>query len=648
MRRWQQQGFTEIACCTFCGSRNVLKPPNETVIRCTACARVLEFHSRIACPHCKGEAIQVSVGRDPEAGSFLKCSACDRQIADGVPLIPKVAPLPVWMLRLLADAVGRLFARNRPPKYQYQPKLACACFRDLHASWRSESEYREKGRQGQRRPRENDLTVYACPGEDEQIKRSRQIVLSRHTALLDKYEQYLSAFLSIAHGRIYQDEYGDEIWEQAKKEIEKIIDDKIFKQENIRDREEFYSFEFLSRCEPYFESEYSDCWIFDELYDRLKAYHETRLQALTTAGDLNPDKLSGIEFEQWLIASIKQAGIVDVKPTRRTGDQGADIIVRQGRVIVVQAKCYQQALGNAAVQEVYAAKGHYGADEAWVVTNSRFTRAARELAQSTGVRLVDRSSFREIGSLIARAVALEDPLLRAEWRVNDTAVPGNLRSDRSMPTEPTLNVPDQESNGSVSRGSAALPEPHKTQPVAETSFTPESVPSSVRKRRGDFSRRTLYRAVVCVILVILAIWLAPHGSTANDRAVRAVIDRWVSSTLSLDIQGQLACYAPRLTKFYRLTNVDFADVAKIKREAFNQFLEARAYRLRNLTFEHLDAHEARVVFDKDWDFRNRATNRRFAGSGRQRLTLKTFGKAWLITGEEELAVYTVTGSVVAR
>jgi hypothetical protein len=142
--------------------------------------------------------------------------------------------------------------------------------------------------------------------------------------------------------------------------------------------------------------------------------------------------------------------------------------------------------------------------------------------------------------------------------------------------------------------------------------------------------------------------LVPRGSTADDRAVRAEIDRWVSSTLSLDIQGQLACYAPRLTKFYRLTNVDFAEVAKNKREAFSQFSEARTYRVRNLVFEHLDAHEARVVFDKDWDFRNRATNRRFAGSGRQRLTLKPFGKTWLITGEEELAVYSVSGSVVAR
>ncbi len=355
------------------------------------------------------------MGRDPEAGPFLKCSECSRQIADGIPLPPESATAFVWMSRLLAWFAVRLVARllNRTLRYQYQPGWAPDQFQDLRTSWRSESYARERERQGQPRPHENDLTVYAHPGEGEHIKRSRQIVLSRHTALLDKYRQYIIAFVPIAQGKIYQDEYGDEIWKGAEAEIERIIDDKVFKRENIRDRDEFYSFEFLSRCEPAFGSEYSDCWMFDELKDRLKAYHQTRMQALAEAGEMDPDKMSGNEFEQWLLASIRQAGIVDAKPTKRTGDQGADIIVRQGRTIVIQAKCYQQSVGNAAVQEVHTARAHYAADEAWVVTNSTFTRSARELAKSTGVRLVDRSSFRDIGSLIAQAIASEDQRLRA-------------------------------------------------------------------------------------------------------------------------------------------------------------------------------------------------------------------------------------------
>ena len=121
------------------------------------------------------------------------------------------------------------------------------------------------------------------------------------------------------------------------------------------------------------------------------------------------DRLSGIEFEQWLINSIRQAGILNVLPTKRTGDQGADIIVRHGgKTVVIQAKYYQQPVGNGAVQEVHTAKSHYGANEAWVVTNSTFTRAARELATTAGVRLVDRSGFKDIGSLVAQVLTASE------------------------------------------------------------------------------------------------------------------------------------------------------------------------------------------------------------------------------------------------
>jgi hypothetical protein len=77
-------------------------------------------------------------------------------------------------------------------------------------------------------------------------------------------------------------------------------------------------------------------------------------------------------------------------------------------------------------------------------------------------------------------------------------------------------------------------------------------------------------------------------------------------------------------------------VAANKRAAFRRFSETRMYRLRNVSIEHLDATDASIVFDKDWDFREPKLNRRFTGSGRQRLTLHRFEKSWLITGEDEL------------
>lgn len=64
-----------------------------------------------------------------------------------------------------------------------------------------------------------------------------------------------------------------------------------------------------------------------------------------------------------------------------------------GKRLVIQAKNYFDSVGNSAVQQVLAAKAFYACDEAMVITNSRFTASAVELAESAGVRLVDRDKL---------------------------------------------------------------------------------------------------------------------------------------------------------------------------------------------------------------------------------------------------------------
>lgn len=72
-----------------------------------------------------------------------------------------------------------------------------------------------------------------------------------------------------------------------------------------------------------------------------------------------------------------------------SGDQGADVIAqRNGTKVVVQCKMYSLPVGNKAVQEAIAAKQHYLADEAWVVTNNTYTKSAKQLAISSGVKLL--------------------------------------------------------------------------------------------------------------------------------------------------------------------------------------------------------------------------------------------------------------------
>lgn len=98
--------------------------------------------------------------------------------------------------------------------------------------------------------------------------------------------------------------------------------------------------------------------------------------------------MSGKHFELFVRDRLIARGYANIETTRGSGDMGADLIVRQnGRVIVIQCKRYAGAVGLAAVQEVLGAKSFYQADEAWVITNSTFTPAARRLARSANVRL---------------------------------------------------------------------------------------------------------------------------------------------------------------------------------------------------------------------------------------------------------------------
>ena len=130
-----------------------------------------------------------------------------------------------------------------------------------------------------------------------------------------------------------------------------------------------------------------------KLESEFRIFHERRKQA----GSGNPDfkNLSGVDFEVYLAKVLKENGFEDVCGTSATRDQGADLIAKKGnKKIVIQAKCWQAPVGNAAVQEIIGAVGFYHADEGWVITNSTFTPDAKTLAQKNNVKLIDGHALR--------------------------------------------------------------------------------------------------------------------------------------------------------------------------------------------------------------------------------------------------------------
>lgn len=65
-------------------------------------------------------------------------------------------------------------------------------------------------------------------------------------------------------------------------------------------------------------------------------------------------------------------------------------------------------VGISAVQEIYAAQAYYKANEGWVVTNSVYTRQAKELAEACNVQLIDRVELQKLINKINPEYSVED------------------------------------------------------------------------------------------------------------------------------------------------------------------------------------------------------------------------------------------------
>ncbi|MEF2293768.1 restriction endonuclease [Virgibacillus dokdonensis] len=103
------------------------------------------------------------------------------------------------------------------------------------------------------------------------------------------------------------------------------------------------------------------------------------------------DRMDGFQFEAYLKVLFKKLGYCPLV-TQKSGDYGADVILQGKNKVVIQSKRYgyKNRVSMDAVREVYAAQAFYQADEAWVITNSFYTKQAKELAKACGVKLLNR------------------------------------------------------------------------------------------------------------------------------------------------------------------------------------------------------------------------------------------------------------------
>ncbi|RJX40848.1 hypothetical protein D3P09_02160 [Paenibacillus pinisoli] len=125
-------------------------------------------------------------------------------------------------------------------------------------------------------------------------------------------------------------------------------------------------------------------------------HNQKHAERLKRSGIADIDKMDGRKFELYLGHLFKAHGYA-AEVTKSAGDFGADLVLtKASKKIVVQAKRYSKNVSLKAVQEVHTAMNHYGATEAWVVTNADYTEQAYTLAKSNGVRLINRQQLIEM------------------------------------------------------------------------------------------------------------------------------------------------------------------------------------------------------------------------------------------------------------
>jgi restriction endonuclease Mrr len=111
------------------------------------------------------------------------------------------------------------------------------------------------------------------------------------------------------------------------------------------------------------------------------------------------------EWEEFLVRVFEALG-AKAKRIGRAGDQGVDLIVEIGtRRIAVQAKGYLNSVSNTAIQEAFTGKVFHDCTDCAVITNSRFTPAAQNVAAKTGCILIGED---EIADLVVGKVSLLD------------------------------------------------------------------------------------------------------------------------------------------------------------------------------------------------------------------------------------------------
>jgi Restriction endonuclease len=120
------------------------------------------------------------------------------------------------------------------------------------------------------------------------------------------------------------------------------------------------------------------------------------------------DNITPAEYEGYCANQLRGGGWT-VFQTKLVGDQGVDLIAeKDGMRVALQCKLYTSPVGNKAVQEIAAGKVHHRAMYGVVVTNNRYTDAAKALAASNKIHLLHHNELASLKQILTKNAGQKD------------------------------------------------------------------------------------------------------------------------------------------------------------------------------------------------------------------------------------------------
>ncbi len=205
-------------------------------------------------------------------------------------------------------------------------------------------------------------------------------------------DQYLKVLLRKQNYLVTKDDYGDYQFDDWFKEIDSFYKNKVEEQLKEFQMTNLQTLSFLLDPKDdksvYLGAEDVESlairirFLIDNLLDEKKALLEENDEEYS-------ENMDGIQYEEYIKSRFLKLGC-NAYVTKASGDQGVDVVVEtNGTRVAVQCKHYLSSkVGNDAVQQVYSAKNFFDCDIAAVISNTDFSKQAKQLSEKLSVHLL--------------------------------------------------------------------------------------------------------------------------------------------------------------------------------------------------------------------------------------------------------------------